>query len=99
VLRSSLSASAQINCHISVYSLFTQFVNFDPKTFVFLGYIVSENDPFFVLNSSFIYCQMFRRVVKLWKFLFQNLKQISHLPQPIRIFVRHVRLILVVCEL
>jgi len=65
VLRSVLSVSAQINCRIiSVSSLVTQFVNFDPKTFAFLGYILSENDPSFILNNNFIYGWMFRRVVK-----------------------------------
>jgi len=65
VLCSALSVSAQINCHIlSVSSLVTQFVNFDPKMFVFLGYILSENDPSFELNNNFIYGQMFRRAVK-----------------------------------
>jgi len=65
VLRSALSVSAQINRHIiSVTSLVTQFVNFDPKTFVFLEYILSENDPSLVLNNNFVYGQMFRRVVK-----------------------------------
>jgi hypothetical protein len=59
------AVSAQINCHIkSVSSLVTQFVNFDPKTFVFLGCVLSGNDPSFVLNNNFIYDQMFRRVVK-----------------------------------
>ena len=38
-----------------VSSLVTQFVNFDPETFVFLGYIVSKNDPSFVLNNNFVY--------------------------------------------
>ena len=38
MLRSALSVSAQINCHIiRVSSLVTQFVNFDPETFVFLA--------------------------------------------------------------
>ena len=65
VLRSALSVSAQIKCHIiSVSSLVTQFVYFDPKTFVFLGYILEENGPSFVLNNNFVYGQMFRRVVK-----------------------------------
>jgi len=65
VLRSALSVSAQITCHIiNVSSLVTQFVNFDPKTIVFLGYILSENDPSLALNNNFVYGQMFRRVVK-----------------------------------
>jgi len=46
MLRRALSVSAQINCHIIyVSSLVTQFVNFDPKTFLFLGHILLENDP------------------------------------------------------
>ena len=46
VLYSSLSVSAQINCHIiCVLILVTELVNFDLRTFVFLGYILSENDP------------------------------------------------------
>jgi len=65
VLRSALSVSAQIKCHIIlVSSLVTQFVNFDPKTFVFLGYVLSENDMSFELNNNFVYGQMFRRAVK-----------------------------------
>ena len=65
MLRSALSVFAQINSHIiSVSSLVTQFVNFDPKTFAFLGYILSENDPSLVLNNNFVYGQIFRRVVK-----------------------------------
>ena len=65
VLRSALSVSVQINCYIiSVSSPVTQFVNFDPKTFVFLGYVLSENYPSFVLNNNFVYGQMFRRVAK-----------------------------------
>ena len=37
-----------INCHIiCVHSLVTWFVNFDAKTFVFLGYLLSENNPSF----------------------------------------------------
>ena len=65
MLRSALSVSAQIKCHIIlVSSLVTQFVNFDPKTFVFLGYVLSENDMSFELNNNFVYGQMFRRAVK-----------------------------------
>ena len=46
VLRSALSVSAQINCNIiHVSSLVTEFVNFDPETFVFLGHILSKNEP------------------------------------------------------
>ena len=64
MLCSALSVSAQINCHvIRVSSLVTQFVNFDPDTLVFLGYVLSENDPSFELNN-FVYGQMFGRVVK-----------------------------------
>ena len=81
MLRSALFVSAQINCHIiSVPSLVTQFVNFDPKTFVFLGYILSENDPSFELNNNFVYGQMFRRAVKFLKFLVQNFKNIPLFP-------------------
>ena len=60
MLRCMLFVSTQINCHvIRVSNLVTQFVNFDPKTFVFLGYVLSENDPSFELNNNFIYGQMF----------------------------------------
>jgi len=59
------AVSAQINCHvIRVSSLVTQFVNFDPETFVFLGYVPSENDPSFELKNNFVYGQMFGSVVK-----------------------------------
>ena len=47
-----------------VYPVSSQFVNFDPETFVFLGYVLSENDPSFELNNKFVYGQMFGRVVK-----------------------------------
>ena len=61
----ALSVSAQINCHVMrVSSLITQFVNFDPEMSVFLGYVLSENDPSFELNNNFVYGQMFQRVVK-----------------------------------
>ena len=64
-LRSALSVSAQINCHLTrVSSLVTQFVNFDPETFVFRGYVLSENDPSFELNNNFVYGQMFERAEK-----------------------------------
>jgi len=65
MLSSALSVSAQIHCHvIRVSILVAQFVNFYPETFVFLGYVLSENDPSFELNSKFVYGQMFRRFVK-----------------------------------
>jgi len=65
MLRGALSVSDQISCHvIRVYSLVIQFANFDPKTLVFLGYVLSENDPSFELNNNFVYGQMFGRVVK-----------------------------------
>jgi len=70
MLRGVLFVSAQINCHvIHVSSLVTQFVNFDSETFVFLGYVLSENDPSFELNNNFVYGQMFGRVVKFWEFV------------------------------
>jgi hypothetical protein len=53
VLRSAFSVSAQINCHIvRVSSLVKQFVNFDPKTFVFIGYVLSETDISFELKIN-----------------------------------------------
>jgi hypothetical protein len=53
VLRSALSFSAQINCRIiRVPSLVAQFVNFDPETIVFLGYVLSKNDPSWKPSSS-----------------------------------------------
>ena len=56
MLRIALSVSAQIICYIiRVSGLVTQFVNFDPETFVFLGYILSKNDPSFVLNNNVVY--------------------------------------------
>ena len=62
---SALSVSAQINCHvIRVSSLITQFVNFDPETLVFLGHLLSENDPSFELNNNFVYGQIYGRDVK-----------------------------------
>jgi len=63
MLRSAMSVSAQINCDIiSISRLVAQFVYFDPKTFVFLRYIFSENDPSIVLNNNLIYGQMLRAV-------------------------------------
>jgi len=57
MLRSALSVSAEINCHvISVSSLVIQFINFDPKTLVFLGYVLSENDPSTELNNNLFGC-------------------------------------------
>jgi len=44
--------------------LITWFVNFIAKTFVFLGYVLSENVPSFEQNNNFVYSQMFRRAVK-----------------------------------
>jgi hypothetical protein len=44
------------------------FVNFGTKTFVFHGYVLSENDPSFEQNN-FVYDQTFGRAVKFWKFL------------------------------
>jgi hypothetical protein len=59
-----------INCHIiRACSLYTWFVNFVAKTFVFLGYVLSEDVPSFEQNNNFIYNQMFRRAVKFWKCL------------------------------
>ena len=64
VLHSSLSVSAQLNCHIiGVSSLVTESVNFDPKMFVFLRYVLSENDPSFVQYNYFVSGQVFRRAV------------------------------------
>ena len=40
----------------------TQYVNFDPGTFVFLGYLLSENDLSFELINNFVYGQMFGRI-------------------------------------
>ena len=47
-----------------VSSLVTQFVNFDPETLVFLGHLLSENDPSFELNNNFVYGQIYGRDVK-----------------------------------
>jgi hypothetical protein len=65
MLHRVLSVSAQIKCHvIHISSLVTQFVNYDPETLVFLGYVLSENDPSIELNNNLVYGQMFGRVVK-----------------------------------
>jgi len=51
----------------------TWFVNFGAESFVFLGYVLSENDSSFERNNDFIYSQMFRRAVKFLKnILFRN---------------------------
>jgi hypothetical protein len=56
VLRSALSVSAQIIFHIILVSYpDTQFVYFDAEMVLSLGYILSKNDPFFVLNNKFVY--------------------------------------------
>ena len=34
-----------------LYHVSSQCVNFDAKTIVFLGYVFSENDPFYVQNN------------------------------------------------
>ena len=52
-----------------VSSLVTEFVNFDPETFVFLGYVLLENYPSFELNNTFVYSQMFGRAVKFCEFV------------------------------
>ena len=51
VLSSALSLCAH-KLIIRVSSLVTQFVNFDPDTFVFLGYIMSKNDPLYLTITS-----------------------------------------------
>ena len=65
---------------IRVFSLVTQSVNFDAKTFVFLEYVLSENDTSFEQNNNLVYSQICRKAVKFSKCLVWNFKQISHLP-------------------
>jgi len=56
MFQSALSVSAQTKCHvIRVFSFVTQFVNFDLETLVFLGYVLSENDPSIELNNNLVY--------------------------------------------
>jgi hypothetical protein len=49
---------------IGVFSLVTQPVNFDAKTFVFLGYVLSENDTSFEQNNNLVYSQICSKTVK-----------------------------------
>jgi len=45
----------------------TCFVNFDAKTFVFLGYVLSDNYRSFEQNNNFVYSQILKRALKFWK--------------------------------
>jgi hypothetical protein len=63
----------RINSHIICISSFvTWFVNFDTKTFLLHGFVLSENDSSFEQNN-FVYSQLFRRaVLKMSCFKFQT---------------------------
>jgi len=95
-----LSVLPQAYFHvIRVSSRVTKFENFDAKTLVFLWYVLFENHPLIEGNNNFINCQTFRRVVKFVKCASQNFKQVSYLPQSVRIFVCRIRFIPVVTKM
>jgi hypothetical protein len=55
VLHPSLCFLPRVHFHvICLTSFVTEFVNFYAKTLVFLGYVLSENDPSFVQTSNFV---------------------------------------------
>jgi hypothetical protein len=54
------------SCHMCTGFL-TEFVSSYAEKLVFLGYILSENDPSFVQTNNFVDGHMLRRVVKFWK--------------------------------
>ena len=63
------------------------------KRLRFLWYVLFENHPPFEGNNKFVNSQIFRRVVKFGKCASQNFKQVSYLPQCIKIFVCPITLI------
>ena len=84
---------------IRVSSRVTKFENFDAEILVFLWYVQFENHPLFEGNNNFINSQIFRRVVKFEKCASKNFKQVSYLPQPVKIFVSPIRFIPVVTKM
>jgi hypothetical protein len=47
-----------------MYRVFTQFVNFDVKTFPLLGVILPENDCAFELDDHLVDCQMLQGIME-----------------------------------
>ena len=93
----ALSFPPQVYFHvIHVCSRVTKLENFDAETLVFLWYVLFENHPPFEGKSNFVNSQIFRRVVKFGKCAIQNFKQVSYLPQSVKIFVCPLRFIPVV---
>jgi len=96
----SLSVLPQVYFHvIRVSSRVTKFENFDVKTFAFLWYVLFEDHPPFEGNNNFVNSQIFRRVVKFGKCASQNFKQVSYLPQSVKIFVCPINFIPVVTKM
>jgi hypothetical protein len=65
-----------ISCRVS--SLVIWFVNFDANTFMFLEYVLSENDPCFEQNNNLIFKILKMSCVEFQTFLFfHNLSEFS----------------------
>ena len=60
-----LPVFTQVHSHdISMSSVITQYVNFDSKTFPFLGNILPENDCVFEFDSYLVDCQVLQRFIE-----------------------------------
>jgi ribosomal protein L31 len=98
VLCAVCPSSGILSCHTYIQGV-TKFENFDAEILVFLWYVQFENHPLFEGNNNFINSQIFRRVVKFEKCASKNFKQVSYLPQPVKIFVSPIRFIPVVTKM
>ena len=63
-----------------VYPNSSQFVNFDAKTFPFLGNVLSENNPALEFYNYLIHCQMLRGVVEFRVSLIQGVEDGPYFP-------------------
>ena len=61
------------------YTFMSQFVNFDAKTFPFLGNELPENNPALEFYNDLIHCQMLQGVVEFRVSLIQGVED-SHFP-------------------
>jgi len=63
--RNVLPVFTQVHSHdISMSSLVTQYVNFDSRTFLFLGNILPENDCIFEFDSYLLDFQVLQRFIE-----------------------------------
>ena len=69
-----------------VTSWVVKFVNFNAKTLVFLGNILSQNYSSFEQNSNLISYQIFLWVVKFWKCPVWNFRYVTYFPLFVKIF-------------